>query len=290
MKNKQRLVAPTLFVMRITVAQIALSIVFVSSLYAREARGQSILDKSFTLSVQNVQLKKVISSIQKQTKVKFTFSTNAINADRPISYSASQKKIADFLGEIAKAYDISYQIVDNQIILYPANIELSLDIRMDDNRVIKPDKFISGTVTSDKGEPLVGVTVSEKGKSNAVSTDERGYYSLRVADDNAVLVFSSVGYESQEAAVANLQSLSIILKTSNKALDEVVVVGYGSQKRSDVTGTVTSVPKERLSKIPVTNILHAIEGSVAGVNVTQTSSVPGSSAECTGKRCHFHYG
>ncbi|MEO5564737.1 MAG: TonB-dependent receptor plug domain-containing protein, partial [Chitinophagaceae bacterium] len=264
--------------MRITLAQIALSAVFVTTLYAKEGIGQSILDKSFTISVENVQLKKVFSTIQKQTKVKFTFSTNAINAERSITYSAQEKKISDFLNEIMKAYDINYQVVENQIILYPASVEAETTTKVGEIKALKPDKFMSGIVTNDKGEPLVGVTVSEKNKSNAVSTDERGYYSIRVADENAVLVFTSVGYESQEAGVSNLQSLSMVLKTSNKALDEVIVVGYGTQKRSDVTGTVTSVPKERLSKIPVTNILHAIEGSVAGVNVTQTSSVPGSSA------------
>lgn len=280
MKNKHRMVAATLLVMRITFVQIALSTVFFTSLYAKEATGQSILDKSFTISVENMQLRKVISSIQKQTKVKFTFSTNVINAERVITYSAQEKKISDFLNEVLKLYHISYQVVDNQIILYPANVEATATIGYYPviTKAVKPDKTVSGTVTNDKGEPVPGVTITEKNKSNAAITDEKGYYFIRLTDDNAILVFSSIGYESQEASVANLLSLNIILKTANKALDEVIVIGYGTQKRSDVTGSVSSVPKDRLSKLPVTNILHAIEGAVAGVNVTQTSSVPGSSA------------
>jgi TonB-linked SusC/RagA family outer membrane protein len=277
MKIKHPMVAEILLVMRITFVQIALSAVFFTSLYAKEANGQSILDKSFTISVENMQLKKVISSIQKQTKVKFTFSTNAINAERVVTYSAQGKKILDFLNEVLKPYYISYQVVDNQIILYPASVEATAD-NAADIKSVNQDKTISGIVTNDKGEPLPAVTVTEKNKSNAVITDEKGYYSIRLTDNNAVLVFTSIGYENQEASVANLLSLNIILKTANKAMEEVIVVGYGTQKRSDVTGSVSSVPKDRLTELPVTNVLHAIEGSVAGVTVTQTSSVPGSSA------------
>lgn len=278
MKNRQQMVAATLLVMRVTLAQIVLSAIFFTSLYAKEAHSQSILDKSFSISVENVQLKKLISSIQKQTKVKFTFSANAINAGRSITYSAQEKKISDFLDEVLKSYSIGYQVVDNQIILLPINIRLGIDILISNTWAAEPDKIVSGIVTNDNGEPLQGVTVTEKNKSNAVVTNERGAYSINVTDDNAVLVFTSVGYESVEASIGNLQSLNIVLKTSNKALDEVIVVGYGTQKRSDVTGSIASVPKQRLSQLPVTNILHAIEGSVAGVNVTQTSSVPGSAA------------
>jgi TonB-linked SusC/RagA family outer membrane protein len=281
MKKRQRLVAGILRAMRVTVVQIAISAVFATMLHAKEANSQSILDKSFTISVENVQLKKVISSIQKQTKVKFTFSANAINAERMISYTAQEKKISDFLNDVLRTYSIGYQIVDDHIILVPIgnwNSKKNIDIDISTDIQLKFDKVISGSVTNDKGEALAGVTVSEKNKSNAVVTNDKGWYSITVEDDKAILVFTSVGYESLEASPGNLQSLNVVLKTSNKALDEVIVVGYGTQKRSDVTGAVASVPKSRLSQLPVTNVLHAIEGSVAGVNVTQTSSVPGSSA------------
>src|SRR5690348_13831248 len=119
MKKRQRLVAAILRAMRVTVVQIAISAVFATMLHAKEANSQSILDKSFTISVENVQLKKVISSIQKQTKVKFTFSANAINAERVITYTAQEKKISDFLNDVLKTYSIGYQIVDDHIILVP---------------------------------------------------------------------------------------------------------------------------------------------------------------------------
>lgn len=277
MKNKQRLVAPILLVMKLTFIQIALSVVFLTTLHAKEVNAQSILDKSFSISVQNVQLKKVISSIQKQTKVKFTFSTNAIKAQRTLTYSANDIKISEFLNDVLKTYSIGYQVVDDQVILLPIpRTEVNIDITTDFK--ITLDFDISGSVTNENGEPLAGVTVSEKGTVNAVVTNENGVYRISLKEESATLVFSSVGYESQEVAVQGRSSINIALKMSNKALDEVIVVGYGTQKRSDVTGAVASVPKQRLTQLPVTNVLHAIEGAVPGVTITQTSSVPGSSA------------
>jgi len=275
MKNKHRLVAATLLVMRITFAQIAISTVFVTSLYAKEADSQSILDKSFTISVENVQLKKVISAIQKQTKVKFTFSTNVINAERIITYSAQEKKIADFINEVLKPYYISYQIVDNQIILYPANVGTATNNNAVDIKAINPNKTISGIVTNDKGEPLPGVTVTEKNKSNAVTTDEKGYYSIRVGDDNIVLVFSSIGYTNQEASVASMLSLNIIMKTANKAMDEVIVIAYGNATKKTTTGAIQTINAKELQDIPVPQVTQKLQGKLAGVQINQTTGKPG---------------
>jgi TonB-linked SusC/RagA family outer membrane protein len=127
------------------------------------------------------------------------------------------------------------------------------------------------------GVPNASVTV--RGAVTGATTNESGYYEIPAAG-NATLVFSSIGYLTREEPVSNRTLVNIVLEDeATKSLNEVIVVGYGSKKRSDVTGSVASVPKERLSQLPVTNVLHAIEGSVPGVNVTQTSSVPGSSAD-----------
>lgn len=127
------------------------------------------------------------------------------------------------------------------------------------------------------GVPVVGATVLVKGKTGGVATDANGEFSIE-ALSNEKLIISNVGYKSLEVTPNFGAQMVIKLEASTNSLDEVVVVGYGTKKRSDVTGSVASVPKYRLEKLPVTNVLHAIEGSVAGVNVTQVSSVPGSSA------------
>lgn len=140
-------------------------------------------------------------------------------------------------------------------------------------------KTVSGTITdSETGSPVVSASVAVKGeKSSGTTTDASGNFTIK-ASAGDVLEITNIGYEALDIAADLNLSMQIKLKATNRQLGEVVVVGYGSKKRSDITGAVASVPKDRLSKLPVTNVLHAIEGSVAGVTVTQTSSVPGSSA------------
>jgi len=135
---------------------------------------------------------------------------------------------------------------------------------------------IKGKVTSVDGV-LNNVTVTVKGTTNSTQTNASGEYSITAAS-NDVLVFSSVGFNAQEIPVNGQSAIDVKMSSSSQMMTDVVVVGYGTQRRSDVTGAVASVSKTRLSELPVTNVLHAIEGSVAGVTVTQTSSVPGSSA------------
>ncbi|HEX8506607.1 MAG TPA: TonB-dependent receptor [Hymenobacter sp.] len=145
-------------------------------------------------------------------------------------------------------------------------------------RSLAPDLTVTGTITDEKGAGLPGVTVVLKGTTVGTSTDTQGSYSLRVpeAQANGTLVFSFVGYAPQEVAIGGRTSIGAQLQTDAKALEEVVVVGYGTQKREDVTGSVVSVPQDRLEKIPVSNIALALQGAVAGVTVTTGSSVPGS--------------
>lgn len=135
---------------------------------------------------------------------------------------------------------------------------------------------VSGTVTGEKREPMVGVTIQEKGANNTTTSDAEGKFSIGGLKPNATLVFSYVGYASQEIKVGSETNLAITLGAKVNAVDEVVVVGYGTQKRKDVTGSVTSVPKDRFSMLPVTNVMQAVQGAAAGINITTTSSVPGS--------------
>ncbi|GAB6394861.1 MAG: SusC/RagA family TonB-linked outer membrane protein [Bacteroidales bacterium] len=134
---------------------------------------------------------------------------------------------------------------------------------------------LSGTVVdATSEEPLTGVSVVIKGTQRGTITDVNGNFDLEVPA-GAVLEFSYIGYLRQEVAVRNENRIKVSLRENAELLDEVVVVGYGTQKKSDVTGSVTSVPKERLSKLPVNNVMQAIQGVAAGVNVTQSSSIPG---------------
>lgn len=140
------------------------------------------------------------------------------------------------------------------------------------------DILIKGTVKGEGGSPLSGVTVTVKDSKIGTKTNVSGEYQLN-APEGATLVFSYVGYVQQSisAGSKSVINVTLLIDEGKYQMNEVVVVGYGTQKRSDITGSVTSVPKERLAGLPVTNVLSAIQGTTAGINVSSTSSVPGSS-------------
>ncbi|WP_069661340.1 SusC/RagA family TonB-linked outer membrane protein [Arcticibacter eurypsychrophilus] len=153
------------------------------------------------------------------------------------------------------------------ILFYSGNLlQAQVDIRIK----------VRGNVTDDKGESLPGVSVKVRGETSATATDTKGNFEISVLPQ-ASLTFSFIGFKSQTVEVNSRQSVQVKLVVDNIGtnLNEVVVVGYGTQKRSDVTGSVTSVPKARLSQLPITNVLQAVQGAVAGITVSQTSSVPG---------------
>mgnify|MGYP002777899777 CR=1 FL=1 len=137
-----------------------------------------------------------------------------------------------------------------------------------------PALTVVGTVVNARGEGLPGVNVLEKNTRNGTTTDATGRYRLTVAD-GAVLLFSSVGYLPQEIAVGNRTDVNVTLQDDSRALDEVVVVGYGAQRRRDVTGAVASVSAERIRELPVASLDRALAGQVAGVQVQQATGTPG---------------
>ena len=138
--------------------------------------------------------------------------------------------------------------------------------------------MVKGIVKDNFGEPVIGANVTEKGTTNGMITDLDGNFSLTV-QKNATLVISYIGYVTQEIAIKGNTNLNIILKEDSKALEEVVVIGYGTAKKSDVTGSIASVGGDKLQEMPSTNITYALQNRVAGVDMTQTSSQPGATMQ-----------
>jgi len=134
---------------------------------------------------------------------------------------------------------------------------------------------VSGKVTGDNGEELPGVSILLKGTTTGATSDVNGVYKLNIPDGNGVLVFSYVGYLTQEIQVNNRSIIDVKLLTDTKALEEIVVVGYGTMKKSDVTGAITSVKAKDITAIPTTNALRSLQGKVSGIDITQTSGQPG---------------
>lgn len=136
---------------------------------------------------------------------------------------------------------------------------------------------LSGRVIDSSGEPLIGVNILVKGTNNGATTDLDGRFSINDVDDQAILLISYIGYQSQEIAINGQTSLTIIMQEDIQTLDEVVVIGYGSVKKSDLTGSVASVNSQELNAFPTTNVLQALTGRAAGVQVTQNNGEPGGS-------------
>jgi len=158
----------------------------------------------------------------------------------------------------------------------PKNSNVVADAVLDSHLAVEGP--VTGTVLDEKGAGMPGVTVVLKGTTLGTTTDVNGRFTLDIPAGTAspTLVVSSIGYVKQEIAVGTQTTFSVKLAPNTQDLNEVVVVGYGTQKRSDVTGSVASVPQDRLEKIPVSNVAQALQGAVAGVNIVASSSVPGS--------------
>ena len=142
--------------------------------------------------------------------------------------------------------------------------------------VLQEKKMVNGVVVDATGMPVIGANVMEKGTTNGTITDMDGKFSLEV-DKNAILVVSYIGYANQEIKVGNQNTLSITMKEDAEALDELVVVGYGTVKKSDLTGSVGSVSMEDVNKVGITSADRALQGQVAGVQVNARSGQPGES-------------
>lgn len=141
---------------------------------------------------------------------------------------------------------------------------------------IKYDTTITGTIINERTEPLIGATVTVKGTGTSATTNDKGAFTLQVPNGNVTLTVTYIGYQTQEYKLNNRSIVSIILAADNREMESVVVIGYGTRKRSDVTGAIASVGSEQIRQVPVTNVSQALQGRVPGLVASQSSFRPGS--------------
>jgi iron complex outermembrane receptor protein len=219
-----------------------------------------------SLELNNSTIEKVIETIQQSTDFRFIYDTNDIDLDRIISISVKEQTIDVVLAKLFKGTATSFKISDTQIILkkQASNTVGTTNFR----------QTVKGKVVDEKGMPLPGATVTEENTKNAVLTDDGGNFEINV-ENNAVLVISYIGYTDKKIG-AGTDLSRISLTPESTQLAELVVIGYGSAKRKDVTGAISSVAEKDMNKGAFVNPLQLIAGKMAGVNVTQTGSEPGS--------------
>jgi TonB-linked SusC/RagA family outer membrane protein len=228
--------------------------------------------ETITLRLENSTLRKAFKVIEKNTSFRFVYNEEILPSDQRISINVQAQPVGNVMKKLLENTSLTHKLVGSDLIV------ISPDLPVRNAAGEQPAFTVNGKVINAVNEPVANVTILEKGSSNGTSTKEDGSFSIEITASSAVLVFSSVGYIEQEIPVSGASTLSVKLSDNISDLNQVIVVGYGSQKRADVTGAVVSVPKSRLTQLPVTNVLHAMEGAVPGVTITQTSAVPGTSA------------
>ncbi|HEY1055658.1 MAG TPA: carboxypeptidase-like regulatory domain-containing protein, partial [Emticicia sp.] len=270
--------------MKISAVQLVLAMIFASVSYAYDSRAQEFLNKSVSFKAENQSLRIVLGMIEEQTDVKFVYSSKAIHANRKVSYTVSERKLSDVLESLLKPMQVNYRVIGGQIILnsedkqaFLENIEAAPNPENESTAIAVVDQPIKGKVTDkDGGEGLPGVSVTIKGTTKGITTDAQGNYSITVPNDKSVLVFSFLGYEKQEITVGNQTTIDIVLGSDLKSLEEVVVVGYGTQKKANMTGAVSSIDAAAIENRPASNLATAMQGMSPGLMITRTSGQPGS--------------
>ncbi|WP_206609923.1 TonB-dependent receptor [Maribellus luteus] len=218
-----------------------------------------------SLNLQNVSIVDVLKTIENQSEFRFLYNDDLISKGKNIDVDITNKKIEDILDYIFIQTENTYSILENNLIVIRPG-----------STTFQQSKEIKGTVTSKNGETLVGATVTVKGTLEGTVTDIDGNYKLIVSSENPVLVFSFIGFKSLEIPLNGKSILDIKLDADYVGLDEVVVVGYGTVKKSDITGSVASVTSKDLTIYPTGDAIQALQGMAAGVQVQSTNGEPGS--------------
>ncbi len=267
-------------IMRISIVQFLMAVLFITISYASEVSGQELLDSKISLRANSKTLSQILSQIESKTAVRFIYSPKAARSNRIVSIHAVDKTVSDILNDLLKPLDLSYNLSGTQVVISPASTDISpINSAHKDKQIEAIDRTVKGKVTDQAGEGLPGVSVILKGTQLGTVSDVNGVYNLTISDNmstaNPSLVFSYVGYITSEMAVANKSVVDVVLAVDTKNLEELVVVGYGSQKKSDLTGSVVSVGEKDFTQGVNNSALQLLNGKASGVQISQSSSAPG---------------
>lgn len=252
-----------LLVMKVTTAFILL--------FSLHLSARTFSQEKISLSLQKTELSGILSNIEKQTTYRFLYNNDLPALRQKASITVKQSDLVTVLDNLLQNTGLTYRLMDKDLVVIK-----------EINALMPPEKkTITGKVSGDDGNPLSGVSVQIKGATAGVVTNDAGIFSINVPDDNRVLVFSYIGYESKEVSVKGKTSINVSLLSLKKALDEVVVVGYGTVRKKDLTGSVISVKAEEIRKVPASNVMEALQGKLSGVDIVRTSGGAGATSSVT---------
>lgn len=233
-------------------------------LHAAENAGITITeDGEITIKVSNKSIKEVLTLIEKQSKFVFVYNSETVNLNKKVAMNLTSSSINEVMGALLKGTPLAYEISARQILIFTKN---------DGKQNVQQQITATGIVKDENGEPLIGVSVQVKGTATGAITDMDGNFSVK-ANSGQELVFSYIGYKRMELKAA--QGMNILMVSDAELLNEVVVVGYGTMKKSDLTGSVAAVKSKDFNKGLVTSPSQLIQGRVSGVNITNNGGEPG---------------
>ncbi|BBE16072.1 SusC, outer membrane protein [Aquipluma nitroreducens] len=251
--------------MKLTAFLVLILVIDVSaSLYSQNSK--------VSVKVENGTLSEIFNKIEEQSEYRFFYQNEQIRDVERKSIDVNNKNILELVSDLLGSTDLTYKIVDRNIIIFPSSVKNNID------NAFQQQKSISGKVTDSSGGSLPGVSVVIKGTTTGTITDANGNYSLSNIPANATLQFSFVGMKTQEIVAESKTSINVMLVEEAFGIDEVVAVGYGTLKRSDLTGSVASVSSMNLKKGVVFSTEQLLQGKVSGLSVIQSSGDPTSTA------------
>lgn len=231
--------------------------------YAGNAHSQNA---KVSIRMNNVKLDKILNEIENQTDYLFIYN-NQVDINKITSVKVKNEAVAQVLDKILSGTGITYELEGTHIILTTEAIK--------DLHAQQQAKTVTGTVTDVSGEPIIGANIRIKGTTTGTITDIDGNFSIE-AEPQSVIEVSYIGYLTQETVINNQKSIRFLLKEDTKTLDEVVVIGYGVQKKADLTGSVANINTEKLNTQSNANIGQALQGKIAGVDIVSQGGAPGS--------------
>jgi TonB-dependent SusC/RagA subfamily outer membrane receptor len=275
---KWKLLRQLFFMSKLLFYGLVLQICFTGLLLASDGLAQervSIEDVYLSLDLEDASLEQTLETISKKTNFKFAFEQQNIESVRSISTSASNESLADVLREISKNTDLSFKRVNDNIFVSKKKfLGKSVEEDLVNSGIFQGITVTGRVLSGEDNTGLPGVNIVVQGTTVGTVSDINGDYSLEVPGESSILVFSSVGFITEEINVGTKTVIDLTLNPDITALSEIVVVGYGTQERAKVTGAISRVSAEEITQTPVVSLDQALQGRAAGVFVTN-SGAPG---------------
>ena len=226
--------------------------------------------QKLSLKLTNVKVEKVLTVLEEKADIHFFYNNKLVNVDRIVSIDVNDESIDDILMQIFASTDVTFEKAGKQIILSKNELNRSTD----KSQPVQTKKTVSGIVRDSQGEPMIGVTIVESGTNNGSITDINGDFSLSI-QENGILRISLIGYKAKEIRTADKSRFDIILEEDSKLLDELVVVGYGIQKKGNLTGAISSIKSDEILTTTHSSLAQSLQGKMAGLQIRQQAGEPG---------------